>query len=75
MIDPYIISSSISIIIPPLTDQTPWPVLISEFKIMNLTDSSWDVLGRGSARRKAATYSGKRKHTSMPRFRFEPKIP
>jgi hypothetical protein len=46
---------------------------------MNITDSSQDSLDGASARRKAATYTEQRKHwkkcTSIPRVRFEPRIP
>jgi hypothetical protein len=50
-------------------------------EIMSRIDSRQDSLDGGSARRKAATYTGqhktqyKRGQTSMPRVGFEPTIP
>jgi hypothetical protein len=49
------------------------------YKIMNLIDIRWDSLDRGSARRKAATYTTQRKQnkcrqTVMPRVGSEPTI-
>jgi hypothetical protein len=55
----------------------PWPL----FQFLNLVHSRWDSLKRGSARRKASTYSqnkqtqNKRTQTSMPWGGFEPTIP